>query len=260
MSQDHRDRMIDKLKKMAAARDGEAKIGNIEASEAFAAAINRMLLDNELSVAEIDYTKIVDVDPVIELYVDYARYGVERKQRRIDWTEMLARIVAKAHLCTFMVVPGSNAIWFVGTKSHATVAEYVFGTLIPVVERMCYLDYRRYRQSIPRVGDSYKRPASHGFQEAWLNAFLKRIAQRFEDAKAAAVAHASDSSTALMRLNNALVKTSDYMNEKKGLKSLKALAPLTARNAEGEKRGRAAADAVELGRKAVTTSSAKQLT
>lgn len=47
--EDHRAKVLDRLVKMQRQRDSEAQIGNSEAAEAFAVAINRMLLEHELN-------------------------------------------------------------------------------------------------------------------------------------------------------------------------------------------------------------------
>lgn len=252
---DHREKVIARLVKMQASRDGEAKLGNSAAAEAFAEAINRMLLDHELSPSDLDYARAADNDPVIEIYVNRVVYKIEEKQTRVAWQESLARIVAKAHLCTFLVSPGSNNIIFVGTKSHVTVAEYVYGTLVPVAAALGLREYRTFRYECLKR-DGHKR-AANGFLEAWLSAFLARIEERFTEARQAAVTAAPEgTSVALVRLSGALRKVDQYIDNKfKRKRSASPLDRLRVRNAEGAARGRAAADRMTIGRRGVTSGS-----
>lgn len=257
---DHRQKVIDKLVKIQALRESEAALGNTAAAEAFAAAMNKMLIEHELSPSDIDYARATDKDPIVELPVDLSKYRIELKRTRVAWQESLARTVANAHLCTFLLRPGSNRIWFVGTKSHATVAEYVFGTLVPAATVMCNAAYHQYGlDCAAAAGEPGKwRAGAPGFRESWTHAFIKRITERFDEARKAAVAEVAPDvpgaqSTALIRLDGALVRVRQYIDDK--FKSRRGAAPLQRindRNAEGRARGRAAADAMPIGRRGVT--------
>lgn len=270
--EDHRDKVLRKLVKMQESRDGarqRAQKGDTPAeqqaaqaeAEAFAQAINRMLIENELSPTDIDYARANDMDPVIELTVDLNRYSIEKKKMRVAWQESLARIIARAHLCTFLLVPGSNRIIFVGTKSHATVAEYVYGTLVPIASRMAHTEYCRYWWGLKNSGQSTKEAS--GFKGSWLIAFTSRIAERFEEARRVAVAESDArlkdrmpsgaTSVALIRLNGALVKVQKYVDDK--FKSKRGATPLARhyiKNQAGADSGRAAANRMTIGRKGVT--------
>lgn len=260
--EDHKEKVLKRLVKMQAQRDGEAAIGNAAAAEAFAEAINRMLIEHELNPTDIDYARATDRDPVVEISVDMARYNIERKKVRVAWQESLARVVANAHLCTFLIIPGSNRIVFVGTKSHATVAEYVFGTLVPIVNKMAHKEYCDYWWKLKNTTGNTKEAG--GFKSSWIDAFIRRVTERFEEARKAAIAEADARQTdkpagaesvAMIRLNGALVKVRKYIDDKfKSRRSGTAVALKfrNARNAEGKARGRAAADRIAIGRKGVT--------
>lgn len=255
---DHRQKLLDKLVKMQDARDGEARLGNEAAAEAFAAAINRMLIEHELSPTDVDYARTRDDDPIVELSTDLSKYRIETRKVRVAWQETLARIVANAHLCTFLIHSGSNSIIFVGTRSHATVAEYVYGTLVPAAQKMCDAAYHDYgMESIAEFGKWKAREP--GFRESWMAAFTERIRERFDEARRAAVAQAAvdvpgGTSQALMRLDGQLIRVRKYVDDKfRGKAS--PLRRVSAYHAEGRARGRVAADAVPIGRRGVTGSS-----
>jgi hypothetical protein len=254
------DKLLDRLVKIRALADSEATLGNTAAAESFARMINKMLLDHELSHQDIDGRAAKDFDPIIEMMVSNRTYHIKEKKQRVAWQENLARIVADAHLCKFLITPGSNTIWFVGTKSHAMVAEYAYGTLVPAVETLATKARARYASEVYRRDGHWK--ALNGFKEAWIKAFIERITERFREAREQAVAQSTEgASTALVRLNGALVKVQTYVEDKfKGKKSnASALMRLQSRNAEGSRRGREAANQIALGRRGVTGDARKVL-
>lgn len=263
----HRERVLRKLVKMQQVRDGEAALGNAAAAEAFAAAINRMLIEHELHPSDVDYARAADDDPVIEVPVDLAQYDIERKRQRVAWQEHLARTVARAHLCTFLVLRGSNKIWFVGTRSHAVVAEYAYGTMARAAAVLCRQAYHEYGLACAKqAGRSGWMAGAPGFCEAWLSSFITRIAQRLDEARQAAVAEvAADmpggTEVALMRLDGALTKARTYVDNKFKGKGIGALGGAWRRgNDAGAAAGRAAADSMAIGRRAVHAAARAQLT
>jgi hypothetical protein len=241
-----KERILDKLAKMQAARDGEAKLGNMEASEAFAAAINRMLLEHQLTEDQIPGTD----DPVVEVMVDLRKWGIDRSRTRIDWQERLAGIVARYNLCQFLVCKGSNLIWFVGTRSHTAVAEYIYGMLVPAAERMAVSERRKHWIATGKLRG--KANPTLGYREAWLNAFVQRIAERLRAMREEVVQATGDSSTALVRLNQSVVKVNDYMLAKQ-TKKVSALGGAVRHNAAGAAHGKAAADRMPIDRKGLTS-------
>lgn len=264
-----------------AARRAEREGADAEAAakeaEAFAAAINRMLIEYELNPTDIDYARTTADDPVIEARVDLDRFKIDRVKSRVAWQEDLARIVARAHLCTFLLRPGSNQIWFVGTKSHATVAEYVYGTLVPSVIKMSEQARREFRNECRRKCNYTKMdgfPEAYGYREAWINAFVRRISERFQEAREAAVREAEErlraegaeilpgaESLALVRLNGAMAKVNRYIDDKFKSKCGRAgsLSGKYRNNEAGAAAGRAAADRMAIGRKAVTSAATRGL-
>jgi hypothetical protein len=256
---DHREKVLARLVKIQALRESEARIGNTAAAESFAQAINRMLIENELSPSDIDYARATDKDPVIQKRVNLDAFKIKKVQKRSAWQETFARIVAKAHLCSFLIRSGSNDIWFVGTESHATVAEYVYGTLVVAASRMCEKEYRTYRWKLYNEGGSTT--AARGFNESWMSAFLKRIEERFNEARQAAVTEApGGSSVALIRLDGALVKVRKYIDDKfASKKGLSSLSQPMGNNAAGRASGTAAANAMPIGRRGVTGGKTQRL-
>lgn len=247
-----REKVLDKLVKMIAQRDSEEKLGNAAAADAFAGAINRMMLEHEITAVDVDRAASAEDDPVVEVVLDFEARGVDRVRRRVAWQEGLARVVARGHLCRFLVCPGSNRVWFVGVQSHAVVAEYVYGLLVRSAAKMAEEEYVAFFRALQRdpgrdVGEA------RGFKAAWLDAFVSRIAERLREARAAAVAASASagvsSSTAIVRLDQSLARVDAYMKETRGERRGRGVDALNAAgraNAEGRAAGRAAADRVAL--------------
>lgn len=250
-----RDKVLDRLVKMQALRDSEAQIGNLEAAENFAAAINKMLVENELNPSDIDYARAQQDDPVIEVRVDMAKYGIERKNARIAWQEHLAGIVARGNLCSFLLRKGSNQIWFVGTRSHALVAEYIFGMLVPTASQMASTERTRVWAANGKLRGAAN--PTLGFRESYLDAFVQRIDERLREMRDAAVQASVSTeagmshSQALVRLNQPLMKVQEYLDGKFKRTAVSGISGRANHNSAGRAAGRAAADAIPLGRKGV---------
>jgi hypothetical protein len=249
-----REARIEKLFKLRKQAESEASLGNEAAAEAFAATMNKLLLDWELSPTDLERREGEGDDPIVELKVDLGAHKIQPSKTRVAWQETIAHIVANAHNCRSLIKPKCNDIWFVGTKTHATIAEYVYGTLIPQIDQMSYNAYMACRKSYSRTHQSY---LANGYRESWISAFCQRIYERFEEAKKAAVAAAMGDgishSMALMRINTAKRQVDDYIDHRFRHKRKYAnqLSGLKSGHAGGAAAGRAAADAIAIGRKGV---------
>lgn len=247
-------KVLEKLVKLKANRDGEAAIGNFEAADAFARALNKMLLQHELTELDVKLHTERDDDPIIELNLDLAKHGIERKQSRVAWQERLASIVAEAHLCRNLIQSGSNSVWFVGTEAHVRVAEYSYVTLVRAALAMARVAYHEYYRELKAEGDT---SAMKGFRQSWLLSFCVRIGERLRESRRAAVRESVEQqgvaeSVALVRLDSALAKVNRHIEEK--FKTRRAGSLSRGRrngNQDGYARGRAAADRVNIGTQAV---------
>lgn len=257
LQEDHKEKVIKKLVKMTTVMNGEAALGNTEAAEAFAQAINRLMLENELAPSQLDYARSAGDNPIVELPVDFGAYSLDKKKARIAWQDTLARIIAKSHLCTYLVRRGSNQIWFVGTKTHAIMAEYAFGTLVPLTEQLADKEYYDYHMGLRREGRNIT--LARGFRPSWIAAFIERIEERFESAKRAAVAEAPEgTSVALMRLDGALQRARAYVDDKFKSK-IGSVQGIRANHSDARRLGRAAADRMNIGQRGVSSGAPKGL-
>ena len=258
---DHKQKVLNRLVKLQASRQSEAELGNAEAAEAFAGMINKMLIEYELNPSDIDYARATDHDPVVEIMVNHDTYGIKKSKVRSAWQESLAQGIANAHLCTILIIPGSNKILFVGTRSHATVAEYVYGTMVPAVAKMSKkAEYDYWVSTGCGRGANNK---AMGFRSAWIDAFIARIWERFAEARRAAVAEAAvrqgtSNETGLIRLDGALIKVRKYIDDKFAHRRAASRAGVLNRRSRNHKDGRAAgreaANRITLGRRGMDPS------
>lgn len=250
-------KILDKLAKLKASRDGEAAIGNQAAAEAFAEAINRLLLQHELSEADIPDATAKD-EPIVELWTtpdELRANGVKYGRVRQGWQEALARRVAAAHLCRFLVTTGSNTITFVGTEAHAQCAKYAYLVLAGAASRMSVEARDAYWRE-HRDEPDFK---SGNFRAAWLKGFIERIGERFDEARRKEVAAAGVStSTALVCLNRAIVRADAYVKDK--YKRHVHAPTFRGGISTGYHEGRRAADRMKIGQRGVDAgSSVKKL-
>lgn len=243
------DKILDKLAKLKARAEGEKRIGETAAAEAFAAMINKLLLEHELS--ETDIPLAPEVDPIIEHLVRPQDHDIKFTNVRIGWQERLAGIVARAHLCRHLVSTGTNYITFVGTKSHVMVAEYAYVTLVRTAARLSYYAMKKYyREHCDEPGFTID-----NYRAAWLRGFISRISERFDEVRRQEMEATGSSSTALIRLSEQLTRASQYLDDKK-VRSVRA-ARVGSGNIYGQIEGRRAADKMNIGQQAMSETQRK---
>jgi len=107
-----------------------------------------------------------------------------------------------------------------------------------------------------------------GYRSAWIDAFVHRIFQRFDEARKAAVLEAAARSgpsdqTGLMRLDGALMKVRKYIDDKfsnrRAASKAGALNHRSRNHEDGRAAGRAAADNITLGRRGIGSGGPKRL-
>jgi predicted metal-dependent hydrolase len=256
--QSHKKKIIAKLTKMAAQAKSEESLGNSEAAEAFAAAVNKMMLQYELEPSDLEYAAATKDDPIIEMKANFGSYGIKPSKTRIAWQEWLAGRIAKAHMCEIFIRTGSNSIWFVGTQSHTTVAEYIFGTMVPFIEKESKrAEYAYWVSTGCGRGDNNQ---AKGYRASWIDSFTTRIWERFKEAREAAVQEAESSELALVRLDGALLRSKAYINDKfKAAKTASVIGSTRGfKHEQGRKDGVAAANKVTLGARAINAAAARK--
>jgi len=241
------EKLLDKLAKMKRHADSAADIGSEAEAQAFAEAINRMLLEHKLEMSDIEFTEYEKEQPVVKKVVQPSEHGIREVNNRVVWQERLAGIVARAHFCRILVHCGSNRITLVGRAEDIQVAEYLYVTILRTAESLAKKAHGKYyRECFKRDGHGQ---AAAGFKESFYQAFIVRLAQRLEDLKQQA---AASTSTALIRIEQSMQAVNDFMaNGKYGTAA--PLQRLAASHRDGLAEGRRAADAVNLSTRVIAT-------
>jgi len=242
------DKLLDKLQKIKKMADGAAAIGSEAEAQAFAEMLQKMLIEHKLEMSDIEFEAYEKEEAVVKQMIDYSKYpDLELKKTRVLWTERLAGVIARAHMCRILVHTGSNRISLVGRKDDIAVAEYMIVTLFRATEKIAKTAHMKYIWEVyKRDGDTH---AAQGFKKAFIQSFIMRLADRYREEQAK-----HKSSTALVRLSGQAAD--DFINkktvdpntgrEKKDYKNAYSLTNRLSRNSEGHHRGREAANQVNL--------------
>lgn len=260
------EKLLDKLQKIKAHAESAKAIGNEAEAQAFADMLQRLLLQHDLDMSDLDFTRMTEVEPIGYHPVNFKEGGVKVKNTRSQWQENLAGIVARANFCRFLVHPGSNRITLIGRKSHAAVAEYMIVTLIRTLDRLSFLEAGAYNREQHRVqpctrcglkgtehqdqDHAHHTTAYHGFRESFIAGFIARLFERLKLTRS----EVATTSTALARVHKEDAAVNDFMKKLKEDKLTRRVGGLTRRypsSAAGYLRGQDAADKVNLGEKAV---------
>lgn len=262
---DHQ-KLMAKLAALKAQMEDCTEVGSEAEAQAFATMLQNLLAKHKLQMTDIQYQQHLKDEPVEEFHVGgdtirrdgkrfMSRYpDVEVGKRRIEWCESLMGVIVRAHSCAFLVVPGSASLFIVGRRSDAEIAEYLFVTMMRTADSLAHKDYMKLRRAMvdkaggDRNSELCKRllAETHGFKASWLDGFISRLSQRFEEEKRK-IEH-DTTGTALMRLNKEALAVVDYLKNKFGedKKGAKGLRGQKGGNELGYQRGRKAADGLNL--------------
>jgi hypothetical protein len=238
-----KENVIEKLKKIKAMADGAAAIGSEEEAQAFAEKLQKMLFEHKLEMTDLEFEQFEKEQPVTTHRINYEQYPeIRLRGTRVEWIETLASIVARAHFCRILVHPHSSRITLVGRKDDVEVCEYMLITLQRAVEKISKTAVYQYMLECKRT----RIPMEHGFRETFILSFIDRLMKRFDEERRVRTSDCM----ALVRVNNADAAVAAYM---KGIrtKSASRLSNRVTWNSEGHRRGREAADAVNLRANAV---------
>jgi hypothetical protein len=246
------EKLLDKLAAMKRHADSCAAIGNEAEAQAFVDRLQQMLLDHDLQMSDLEFDEMDRDQPIDQVWLNYTAHGIPNKKTRTEWMERLASMIARANFCRIIVVSKTSNVWLVGRPEHRAVAEYMIVTLTRAVIDISKKAHMQY------VWEVYKRDrnthAARGFKESFVTGFLFRLFQRLEERKSAA---GSSTETGLMRINREDAAVEAEMAKKRETKETKkahGLRLADPSNREGVKRGKAAAENVNLDGRAVGTS------
>jgi len=222
------EKIIEKLAKIKAHAESAKAIGKEEEAKAFAAMLQNLLLKHKLEMTDVEYAAEMKDEPIVEKWPDtqwsneshrrvYKDFpDVEVVNRRREWAEQLANIVADAYSSRILVVKGRSYIVFVGHKSNVAICEFLFLTMLRVAEKLSANAAKAYRAEYRArygAGDTPK-----GYRESWPSGFCTRIAQRMKEERDA-FGQKPGQSMALVRVNKEALAVKTYMDKYQGKKA-----------------------------------------
>jgi Protein of unknown function (DUF2786) len=251
-----RERIIDRIQKLKRHAESAEGIGNQAEAEAFAQAFKRLLDDHKIEMTDLEFEQMEREEPVDRYPIDYRKYpDIRLRSNRVGWIEKLAGVIARAHFCRIMVTPGSSRITLVGRKTDAQVAEYMFITLQRAADKLCQKEHQKFAWECYRADGHCRR--ARGFKESFLKSFVVRLNERYEEERLRR--QGEGNTQALVRIERSGAAVDAYLktgNDGKKFPKAGGLSRNMAFNADGITRGRAAADGIDLGGKAVTGAAA----
>ena len=191
------DSLLSKLEKLIVLEQGkrakglEGDVHSMNEAEAMAEAIQRILLKHNLSMSRVEF-EIENKKPVGPALWDPEVWGAKILNKRSAWREELAVVVAYAHLCTLLVMPKTNSLFFVGREDHRLCALYAYSMLVRFAERQSRHETRKKRRELRKSEGTAKN--AYGWREAWLHGFNLSIADRYRAMEEAMVERAWEQS------------------------------------------------------------------
>jgi hypothetical protein len=272
-------KLLDKLAKLKRHAESAEAIGSEAEAQAFATMFQKLLLDNKLEMTDLEFATSERVDPVDRSIINWRQYAIKVQRRRVEWMENLAQVTAEAYFCKILVGRGSNFIALVGRRQDRVIAEYMIVTLVRAVERLADEEYARFSTECVkqcarcwRYGTSVEkknhtlqyRGLRHEFEPNWarcrgfrptfIQSFIHRLMVRYHEVKTARVA----TSTALVRVKDSMKPVIEWIDDNIKKTALELSSKL-GRNAEGARRGTAAANSIILDPRAMETTEAHKL-
>lgn len=239
------EKVIDRVKKLLAKAHDSAV--TLEEAETFAAKAAELLEKYKLSMSDVEFAAQAETDPVKDWYVDPTDLGMKRKKSRDAVHERLATVVAQAHMCDTVVIPGSNAFYVVGRKMDAEIAIFMFHYLAATLDIMSTREYAAYFRKCQRQGDVTR---ARGFRESYRLGFVSSIARRYREREEER-RRVDGKGVALVRIGAERAAVQDFMKQEMKTKKTAMARGRGASHGEGVIAGAHAGNAVDLDRRGV---------
>jgi len=189
------DKIINRCKKIQKQIDGEKALGNEEAAQNMAALLQRILIQHKLEMSQIE-GDLEEEEMPEGVPMNYAKFDIAFKRRRVAWMETLASLVAEAHGCRIMVIPGQNRIVLVGRRANRIVAEWVICTLFKCAEEIATKAYNKFYHECYKEGFVER---ARGYKQSFLLGFARRVKERLDQELAPSEANAGDGALVLVK-------------------------------------------------------------
>lgn len=225
------DKLVDRIRKMHAKAESAKQLGNEAEAFAFASAVSKLLLKHNLEMTDVEAAIQEQQDPVKAHYFRPDDFGLPKKKTRVLWSELLAHVVADAHMCGILPVHKSNQILIIGSRSNRQACEFMIVFLTRYAIEHSEKDYVKEFYRCLNAGDVKQ---ARGYKAGWLMGFVTRLATRYRaDMKQVVAEVQVKNPHALVRLKHQLAQ----IKEVKDAVSEPSRPPQGRRDGEGTDRG-----------------------
>lgn len=246
MNQENQD-LIEKIAKLHKKAESAKELGSEAEAAAFAAGVQRLLIQHKLSMSDLQYA--AEDDPIDESYIPVTQHGVTSRWKRVRWVEDLALVVAKAYGCRVLVMDGRSTIIIVGRETSRKLVDYTLTVLIRAATNLSQAEYDKYYYWCKESGLQL-RP---GFKLSFLKGFIQRVQQRIQET----FADEDTTGQGLMRIDSE-GKLAEQFIKDRYIKNAAALSTSHSHNSTGYHRGVDIANNLDLKGKAVEEAQSRQ--
>jgi hypothetical protein len=168
------ERIIDKIKKLIRHEQSARKIGSIAEAAAFAERIQQLLIENKLSLDQVNLSEDEKEKPGTQrVHTSAGNRGVYTSTPW--WDRTLMTVVAKAHFCRSISVAGTNVIMVLGLEQDRAVTLAMFEFLRATMKRLA----RQEEQARKAARRSVRR-----FKPSFYEGFLAALHRRYQAMRA----------------------------------------------------------------------------
>ena len=272
MTEQSKNPMIEKLRKLIAHERSARSIGNMQEAEAFASRVQDLLTAHKLSMSEVDFQEREEGEPIDWERVDGRDIEGSSMKTRTYWRVTIANAIAGVNSCMIVNASGSRgtSFFFVGRTSDRQLAKILYVYLVELGEELCLKAAKenkpeqrdvftaRWRNTVkenfgedsvfmpePTWAEKGFRKWMKDYRESWKTGFgdaiAKRLKERYEETLKA---QAQVSLNAIVHIKRDALAVREYL---KG-KTKKGRGILTGNNAnqEGYAAGQSTGNAVNL--------------
>ncbi len=142
------ERAIDKIKKLIRHEQSARHCSTPEEAAAFAGRIQELLIKHKISMSEVRVDNEPESEKVGEETVRAGYYSVRYGRGYVPLEDnRIMRVVAEAHFCQAIGLPGTNTILVVGEEQDRAVAVEMFRFLTSTMKRQVRLEEEKTRRA-----------------------------------------------------------------------------------------------------------------
>ena len=246
--------IIDKLKKIKAHEESAREIGSIDEAEVFAKVFQKLLVDYELSMSDVEFAQMRDTSPIEKTLIDWNEYHVNVGQNiRHMWIECLTTVVVRAYGCAYMIRTGSSHIWIIGRETNRQLAEYVLVMLVRSANSISRKESAAFSR---RCREEGRPEVSYGYRKSFLMGFVTRIKERLEEARHPT---ATSGSIAIVRIDTESDDAQNWMRQTLHTRRASGLTIAATENYIGFRKGQTIANQMDISGRGIGNSPRKEL-